>query len=847
MKIRIITLSLILCFVIFSQWAYCQNNPYKAPFYWSVYEHHILKEQQGVTDNYIPESILSSNIDWVEKNLKPLGCDMICMDGWGDLSKLSVNGYRSSHSKYWTHDFAWWSDYLQGKGMKLGMYGNPLWVHVGSNDKIKKIVGTDLLVSSLLDPSEISKFPWVQVDRPGAEAYVKGYVKYYADMGIKYFRVDFLSWFETGQDRYMGTVGPSRPREYYLTALRWMREAADANGVFLSLVMPNLTNEAEAEKLYGHMFRINEDTGEGKWWKWSDNVRGQKRTGWSVYANPADGLTYWSHLTGKNKVILDPDFIRINTFANNEEKKSVVSLCLVSGSALTVADQYNTIGKDLWLYQNKELTDLHTVGFVGKPLSNDPTNAQSQVWTGQLTNGDWIIGLFNRESFTRTRSINFSTLGIEGNAKIRDLWDHSNLAVASSFSASIPAHGCRIIKVVPATGTLTGMDAIFVKSLTTNTQVSGTDQSKGTATVSITDSNGNAVEGTLVSVTFSASFNETVSGITGSDGTVTLVTSAIVNGITKVNACVTNVANESYIYAADKNLITCLETNMYIGGTINNWVLQKMEYENGWWKNDSILIAAGDHQLKFANTNDWTGNDWGDATGLTGIAKLTTGGAPNITFSINNTALYDISFNETTLAYSIENNPKIQLNKAMYVAGTFNNWVPKAFTLGSENWKIEKVVLKAGSYTLKFANTNNWSGNDWGDANGLSGTVKLTTGGKPFLTFTIVQNGTYTINFNDITLAYSIIRETTSSVNEYRGNQTKAYPNPTNDFITIDLGLENEANIEIYNLEGMLMHKELHYQSGKNISLKAFHLTGIVLVRIVSERNTSVFKIQVNE
>jgi hypothetical protein len=56
---------------------------------------------------------------------------------------------------------------------------------VDANDTNKKIVGTNINVSSLLDPNENAMwFKWVQVDRPGAEEYVKGYVKYYADMGI---------------------------------------------------------------------------------------------------------------------------------------------------------------------------------------------------------------------------------------------------------------------------------------------------------------------------------------------------------------------------------------------------------------------------------------------------------------------------------------------------------------------------------------------------------------------------------------------------------------------------------------------------------------------------------------
>jgi hypothetical protein len=88
---------------------------YKPPLYWTVYEYHIVRQQQsgggpsstgsstpGATaDNYIPESEFLANIDWVEANLKPFGYDMVAIDGWGDTQRLSEHGYRASHSENW--------------------------------------------------------------------------------------------------------------------------------------------------------------------------------------------------------------------------------------------------------------------------------------------------------------------------------------------------------------------------------------------------------------------------------------------------------------------------------------------------------------------------------------------------------------------------------------------------------------------------------------------------------------------------------------------------------------------------------------------------------------------------
>ena len=61
-------------------------------------------------------------------------------------------------------------------------------------------------------------------------------------------------------------------------------------------------------------------------------------------------------------------------------------------------------------------------GLIGKPLTNNPSDDRRQVWKGQMTNGDCIIGFFNRETTTETRSIDFmNDLGISGSVFVRDL------------------------------------------------------------------------------------------------------------------------------------------------------------------------------------------------------------------------------------------------------------------------------------------------------------------------------------------------------------------------------------------------------------------------------------------
>ena len=719
------------------------TNPYKAPLYWSVYEYHIMRERTGLPggQNYIPESEFAAHIDMVESKLKPFGYNMVCVDGWGDTSKINANGYGLTHSRNWTNDFAGWSANLRSRGMKLGMYANPLWLHVDAANTNATIVGTNLKVSSLFAADD----PWwVQIDRPGAEAYVKGYIKYFADMGIDYLRVDFLSWYESGTDRYLtGTVPNTRAGGHptqYATALRWMREAADQYGVLLSLVMPHLYNEAATEQLYGHMIRINEDTFGGGWWRWNSEARGIKRVGWSVFANPMDGLTYWSSIAGRGKMILDPDFIRLNTFSGNrglgisadEEKKTVISSCLLAGAPVTPSDTLPTLGQNLWLYTNPEMLALNYDGFAGKPLTNDVTSANSQIWTGQMSSGDWILGLFNREDVPQTRTFNFSQIGISS-ARIRDLWQHADLGTASSLSLSIPAHGCRVFRLVPAASSLPGSGALRLSSLSTDTVAGASGGLRARATLTVTDGAGLPVSGATVTASFQGSFQETVTGTTDDSGQVRLITISALALIPKIEVEVMNVQKTGYIYAADLNQAGTNQRGdqMFIGGNFTDWRLQDnpMSWVDGAWQANGVALGthlypgmSNNYQIKFADAVHFAGNDWGNASGLSGTARLTSGGGTNLTFSISTNGLYQFRFNPSNLAYQISQEWASTDVGAVGIAGFTTSPAPRSYVLRASGadiettndechylWQSRTGDLDLQAKVTRLANTDPWA------------------------------------------------------------------------------------------------------------------------------------------
>ena len=424
----------------------------KAPLYWSTYEYCYELELAGISENEMdiaPEE-WDKIIDWVATDLKPAGYEMICTDGFIPMLAKDETGYMTHYGSMPLKDLV---AKCKAKGLKVGVYDNPLWIHGPNSTKIE---GTDYTfgalyyngTSPILNKGTDDRwFNWVVADNPGAREYIDGFFKHYQELGVDFIRMDFLSWYEDGKDRYIGIVGRGYGRSTYARALAYIAQSAKKYGIFTSLVMPHLYDDAVVEARYGNMVRIVCDTGGGGWWHTSAQDKGKSYASWPNCMNQFDGFVYWSHIAGRNKVILDGDFIRLNKFDTDAEKETVVSLQLMAGGPVAVADQYTTIGTDVSFYTNTELLALNKDGFVGKPLVDKLNNKENEIWYGSMSNGDYILGLFNRSDNTATVSVSFSKLGISGEMNMRDLWKHADEGKAASVSASIPAHGCKILKL----------------------------------------------------------------------------------------------------------------------------------------------------------------------------------------------------------------------------------------------------------------------------------------------------------------------------------------------------------------------------------------------------------------
>ena len=413
------------------------------------------------TNVIIPEDVWKTNVDWVAATFRDYGYTMVCTDGWIDhTQKITPHGYIVSQADDWEHDWAWWANYLKGKGLELGVYYNPLWATLSAvtNPSVTVVGRPDIKVADIVNPGDYfdggGLLQWVDTTRDGAEEYVKGYVAYFRELGATFLRIDFLAWYETGFDQSDGTVGVAHGRESYLRALQWMRTAA--GDMQLSLVMPNLFDHGSGERQYGDLIRIDNDASFGTWF----NLSGGRQTWqpeWSQWNNPFLGFTGFADISGRGQMILDGDPLIMRTFANDGERQSAINLFTMAGAAIAIADQVDTIGDNAHVFQNREVLALRKAGLVGKPVFNnshgfdyDPTSRDPERWIGQLPDGSWAVALFNREDGPATKSIDFAdVLGFSGPAAVRDLWAHQDLGSMTGYQVTLGPHASVLLSVVP--------------------------------------------------------------------------------------------------------------------------------------------------------------------------------------------------------------------------------------------------------------------------------------------------------------------------------------------------------------------------------------------------------------
>ncbi|CAI6023009.1 X2-like carbohydrate binding domain-containing protein [Cohnella sp. JJ-181] len=195
------------------------------------------------------------------------------------------------------------------------------------------------------------------------------------------------------------------------------------------------------------------------------------RVNWDVESyDPKVGLTQWANIarlfpdaaiwwrdagprTGWN----DFDSLNVGNGAmdglTKDERQTAMTFWSVSaaplytGNDLTRLDSYG-----LQLLTNDEVIAVNQAGRPAHPVS---TATSQQVWYANNGDGTYNVAVFNLGTKAESIPVNWSDLGLNGPASVRDLWSHTELGTfEKGYTAeSVDPHASRLFKVTARSGT----------------------------------------------------------------------------------------------------------------------------------------------------------------------------------------------------------------------------------------------------------------------------------------------------------------------------------------------------------------------------------------------------------
>jgi alpha-galactosidase len=134
----------------------------------------------------------------------------------------------------------------------------------------------------------------------------------------------------------------------------------------------------------------------------------------------------------------------------NEQYTHMSLWCLLSAPLLLGNDLARMDEFTLSLLTNDEVIEVNQdpLGKQARPVSRKQGH---EVWSKRMEDGSLAVGLFNRDEVAGRVEIDWKTLGLEGEHRVRDLWRQKNLGIFdASFGSEVPGHGVCLLRIFPA-------------------------------------------------------------------------------------------------------------------------------------------------------------------------------------------------------------------------------------------------------------------------------------------------------------------------------------------------------------------------------------------------------------
>lgn len=387
--------------------------------------------------------------------LRPHGYQYMNLDsGWNSFdggpccSRVDGYGRPIPNPSQFPHGMRWLGDRLHAMGLKFGLYLqmpiNPS-VYNDGNTPIYGAPGCytrDIVYPDLRKTSGWDTAYQMDFSNPCAQAYIDSIANELASWGVDYLKLDGVGpGSALPAAKYGVTDDPRHDNTPDVAA--WSNALANTDRKIQFTISWALSHRAvDTWKKYTTGWRVDGDmscqcdtltTWNRPRLRWNDVVQ------WIPDAGPG----HWNIL----------DSLDVGNGAmdglTDAERQSDATLWAIEAAPIFTGDDLTKLDKyGLSLLTNDEVLAVDQAGNPAKPLSQAH---DQQVWYAANADGSYTVAMFNLGSAPAQASARWADFGISGKAGVRDLWQHAYLGnVSGGFSATLPAHGSRLLRVTPA-------------------------------------------------------------------------------------------------------------------------------------------------------------------------------------------------------------------------------------------------------------------------------------------------------------------------------------------------------------------------------------------------------------
>lgn len=306
------------------------------------------------------------------------------------------------------------TDYVHGKGLKIGLYSSPGPLTCG------RCIGS---------------YGHEEQD-----------AQQYAEWGFDYLKYDWCTYADIAREQ----TGETR-NNYTLDVLKKpyqvMRAALDKapRDIIFSMCQYGMGNVWEwGAEVGGNSWRSTGDIRD----TWgSMSTIGFSQTGHERYAAPG-------HFN-------DPDMLVVGMvgwgprlhptrLSPNEQYTHISLWCLLDSPLLIGCDMTELDDFTMSLLTNDEVLEV-SQDPLGKQAGRVAKSGNLEVWAKDMEDGSKAVGLFNRGRDSARVAASWSDLGLSGKQKVRDLWRQKDLGKFSEkFETTVPRHGVVLVRIWPA-------------------------------------------------------------------------------------------------------------------------------------------------------------------------------------------------------------------------------------------------------------------------------------------------------------------------------------------------------------------------------------------------------------